>query len=73
MRKKVDPSIQAMMKNCVASNQRGVFVIIGDRGRDQVVNIHYLMSKLTLKAKPKVLWCYKKDLGFTTNQAKREK
>ena len=31
------------------------------------------MTKLSLRAKPRVLWCYKKDLGFTTHQRKREK
>jgi N-acetyltransferase 10 len=28
----------------------------------QVVNLHYLLSKTSVKARPSVLWCYKKDL-----------
>ena len=43
-----------------------MFVIVGDRGRDQVVNLHYILSKSSVKTRPSVLWCYKKDLGFTT-------
>lgn len=31
----------------------------------QVVNLHYLLSKAKVAARPSVLWCYKKDLGFT--------
>ena len=40
----------------------GMFVIVGDKGRDQVVNLHYMLSKTTVKARPSVLWCYKNDL-----------
>ena len=28
----------------------------------QVVNLHYMLSKTLVKARPSVLWCYKKDL-----------
>lgn len=38
----------------------------GDRGREQVANLHYILSKSTVKSRPSVLWCYKKELGFTT-------
>jgi N-acetyltransferase 10 len=54
-------------------NQRGLFIIIGDRGRDQVVNLHYLLTKQQNKIKPKVLWCYKKELGFSSHRKKRAK
>ncbi len=62
VRKKIDPRIRTLVENCVKLRQRGMFVIIGDRGRDQVVNLHYMLSKATVKARPSVLWCYKKDL-----------
>lgn len=39
-----------------------MFVIVGDKGRDQIVNLHYMLSKTVVKARPSVLWCYKKDL-----------
>lgn len=47
--------------------------IPGDHGRDQVVNLHYMLTKATVKARPSVLWCYKKDLGFTSHHKKRMK
>ena len=34
-----------------------MFVIVGDKGRDQVVNLHYMLSKTVVKARPSVLWC----------------
>lgn len=48
-------------------------MLIGDRGRDQVVNLHYMLGKLSIKPRPTVLWCYKKDLAFSSNQKKRMK
>lgn len=65
MRKKVDSRIRTLVENCVKLRQRGMFVIIGDKGRDQVVNLHYMLSKATVKARPSVLWCYKKDLALS--------
>lgn len=62
MRKKVDSRIRTLVENCVALRQRCLFVIVGDKGREQVVNLHYLLSKTVVKARPSVLWCYKKDL-----------
>lgn len=37
------------------------------------MNIHYLLTKNSLKIKPKVLWCYKKELGFSSHKKKRMK
>ena len=31
----------------------------------QVVILHHMLSKATVKARPTVLWCYKKELGFS--------
>lgn len=50
---------------------RSMFVVVGDRGRDQVVILHHMLSKATVRARPSVLWCYKKDLGFSSNRKKR--
>ena len=88
MKKKVDIRIKTLIENGLKIRQRTLFVIIGDRGRDQVwqkylkadfdiypiiqvVNFHYLLSKMSLKTRPKVLWCYKKELGFSTHRKKR--
>jgi hypothetical protein len=64
-RKKIDSRIRTLVENCVKLRQRGLFVIIGDKGRDQVVNLHYMLSKAAVKARPSVLWCYKKDLHMS--------
>lgn len=72
MKKKVDSRVRQLVESCVASRERCFFVIVGDRAREQVVNIHYLLSKLTAP-KPSVLWCYKKELGFSSHRRKRQK
>ncbi|PKI85266.1 N-acetyltransferase 10 [Malassezia vespertilionis] len=72
MRKQLDPRIPTLIRNNVATGHRSFFVIVGDHGRDQVVNLHFLLSQSRVGSRPNVLWCYKKDLGFTTHRKKRE-
>ncbi|XP_067937796.1 RNA cytidine acetyltransferase-like [Watersipora subatra] len=71
VRKKIDNRIRVMIENNVKTNMRSFFVVVGDKGRDQVVILHHIMSKAAVKARPTVLWCYKKDLGFSSNRKKR--
>lgn len=39
----------------------------------QVVILHHMLSKSVVKARPSVLWCYKKELGFSSHRKKRMK
>ncbi|XP_053283475.1 RNA cytidine acetyltransferase [Pleuronectes platessa] len=73
VRKKVDNRIRVQIENGVALKHRTLFVVVGDRGRDQVVILHHMLSKATVRARPSVLWCYKKELGFSSNRKKRMK
>ncbi|PRW57974.1 N-acetyltransferase 10 [Chlorella sorokiniana] len=73
MRKKVDSRIRTLVENSVKTGQRSLFVIVGDKGRDQVVNLHYMLSKTVVKARPSVLWCYKKELYLSSHKKKRMK
>ncbi|KAG1944690.1 RNA cytidine acetyltransferase [Pimephales promelas] len=70
-RKKVDNRIRVQIENGVAQHHRSMFVIVGDRGKDQVVILHHMLSKATVRARPSVLWCYKKELVFSSNRKKR--
>uniref|UniRef100_A0A672QLG0 RNA cytidine acetyltransferase n=1 Tax=Sinocyclocheilus grahami TaxID=75366 RepID=A0A672QLG0_SINGR len=69
--KKVDNRIRIQIENGVAQHHRSMFFIVGDRGRDQVVVLHHMLSKATVRARPSVLWCYKKELSFSSNRKKR--
>ncbi|KAI0314072.1 DUF699-domain-containing protein [Amylostereum chailletii] len=72
MRKQLDPRIPILINNNVKKNHRSFIVLVGDKGRDQVVNLHFLLSQARVSARPSVLWCYKKDLSFTSHRVKRE-
>ena len=66
IRKKVDERVRTLIENGVHTRHRSFFVIVGDRGKDQVANLHYILSKSQVRARPSVLWCYSKELGFST-------
>ncbi|KAG2225263.1 hypothetical protein INT45_001487 [Circinella minor] len=72
VRKVVDSRIRTLIKNCVQTKHRSFFVVVGDKGKEQVVNLHYLLAQSQVTSRPSVLWCYKKDLGFTSHRKKRE-
>ncbi|CAM9538532.1 unnamed protein product [Ectocarpus sp. 8 AP-2014] len=63
VRKKVDARVRSLIENGVKSNHRSTFVL--------VVNLHYILSKARVASRPSVLWCYKKELGFSTHRKKR--
>ncbi|KDQ51270.1 hypothetical protein JAAARDRAFT_185315 [Jaapia argillacea MUCL 33604] len=72
MRKQLDHRIPTLISNNVKQNHRSFMVLVGDKGRDQIVNLHFLLSQARVSARPSVLWCYKKELGFTSHRKKRE-
>ena len=71
VKKKVDSRIRTLIENGLTTHHRSLFFLIGDHARDQIVNLHYILTKAAVKAKPAVLWAYKKDLGFTSHRQKR--
>ncbi|KAI9908386.1 hypothetical protein PsorP6_004680 [Peronosclerospora sorghi] len=71
VKKKVDSRVRTLLENCIKENYRSFVVLVGDHGKDQVMNLHYILSKAAVKARPRVLWCYKKELGFSTHRQKR--
>lgn len=44
VKKKIDNRIRVMIENGVKMKHRTMFVIVGDKGRDQVNNIHPCLS-----------------------------
>ncbi|KAI8541122.1 hypothetical protein RHMOL_Rhmol08G0037800 [Rhododendron molle] len=73
MRKKVDDRIRTLIENGVKTRHRSMFVIIGDKSRDQIVNLHYMLTKAVIKSRPTVLWCYKEKLELSSHKRKRAK
>ncbi|KAF5290206.1 hypothetical protein FQR65_LT11640 [Abscondita terminalis] len=73
VRKKIDNRIRVLIENGVKLGHRTMFVVVGDKGRDQVVILHHMLTKAEVKVRPSVLWCYKKELGFSSHRKKRMK
>lgn len=73
VRKRLDERVRTLLESGVQSGERSMLVIVGDHGKDQVPNLHYLLTKSSMKARPNVLWCYKKELDFSTHKKKRMK
>ncbi|AQZ13919.1 KRE33 (YNL132W) [Zygosaccharomyces parabailii] len=73
VKKAIDSRVPTLIRNNVQTKQRSFFVIVGDRARNQLPNLHYLMMSADLKMNKSVLWAYKKKLlGFTSHRKKRE-
>ncbi|KMT04511.1 hypothetical protein BVRB_8g181730 isoform C [Beta vulgaris subsp. vulgaris] len=73
MRKKVDDRVRSLIEKGVKVGHRSMFVIIGDKSRDQIVNLHFMLGKAVVKARPSVLWCYKEKLELSSHRKKRVK
>ncbi|EPB75905.1 putative ATPase DUF699 [Ancylostoma ceylanicum] len=71
MRTKIDNRIRTLIENGVSKGHRSMFAVVGDRGRDQIPVLHHILSKAAVAARPTVLWCYKKELGYSSNKKKR--
>ncbi|KAI5304942.1 killer toxin resistant protein [Ascosphaera pollenicola] len=72
-RKAIDSRIPALIRNGIQEKKRSFFVVVGDRAKDVIVNLHYIMTSVDVKQEKSVLWAYKKDLlGFTSHRRKRE-
>ena len=72
-RKKIDNRIRVMLENGIHLGHRTMFALVGDKANEQVVILHHMLSKAVVKARPSVLWCYKKELGFSSHRKKKMK
>lgn len=79
MRKKIHELVRELFERGRRRHHRSIIVIIGDRAKDQVINLYNLWLAIRDKdagpnrAKPKLMWCYKQELGFSSHQHKRRK
>ncbi|CAG9782247.1 unnamed protein product [Diatraea saccharalis] len=74
VKKKIDNRIRVMIENGVKLGHRTMFLLVGDKSRDQVPILYDMLVKSTVKARPTVLWCYKnKDEAISNHGKKRAK
>ncbi|KAK4203501.1 putative N-acetyltransferase [Triangularia verruculosa] len=71
--KVVDSRIPTLIRNGLQEKKRSFFVVVGDRAKDAIVHLYYIMSSMEVRHNKSVLWAYKnKLLGFTSHRKKRE-
>ncbi|EAQ83266.1 hypothetical protein CHGG_09670 [Chaetomium globosum CBS 148.51] len=71
--KTVDSRIPTLIRNGLQEKKRSFFVVVGDRSKDAIVHLYYIMSSMDVRQNKSVLWAYKnKLLGFTSHRKKRE-
>eukprot|EP01084_Bolivina_argentea_P006955 13127_1 len=72
VKKKIDGRIKKLLENGIRNNHRSFMILIGKRGKSQIVNLHWLLSRCSENHEtPSVLWCYKDQLGFSPNHVKQ--
>jgi N-acetyltransferase 10 len=68
-----DSRIPTLIRNGLQEKKRSFFVIVGDRAKEAIVHLYYIMSSMDVRQNKSVLWAYKhKLLGFTSHRKKRE-
>ncbi|VDL64217.1 unnamed protein product [Hymenolepis diminuta] len=70
---KLDSRIQLMLQNGVNQNYRTVLVVVGNKGQDQVPILYQLQTQIQRRGILKILWCYKKELSFSTHRKRNLK
>lgn len=72
--KKVDDRLKAVLHDAANRKQRSLILLVGDRGKDQIVNLHQMISRANHSAKVNVLWCLREDPDFgSTGKKKQER
>lgn len=70
---KIDNRIRTMIEDGVVCGHRSMFIIVGDKAKDQVPFLHHILLKSRVNTQPTVLWCYQKDLDFSSHRNKKVK
>uniref|UniRef100_A0AC35TPU2 RNA cytidine acetyltransferase n=1 Tax=Rhabditophanes sp. KR3021 TaxID=114890 RepID=A0AC35TPU2_9BILA len=73
MRTKLDNRIRVLIENGIITKHRSMFAVVGPKARDQVTILHHILAKATVGQRPNVLWCYKKELGFSSRRQNKMK
>eukprot|EP00331_Platyophrya_macrostoma_P004230 CAMPEP_0176422884 /NCGR_PEP_ID=MMETSP0127-20121128/9978_1 /TAXON_ID=938130 /ORGANISM="Platyophrya macrostoma, Strain WH" /LENGTH=1044 /DNA_ID=CAMNT_0017803777 /DNA_START=105 /DNA_END=3239 /DNA_ORIENTATION=+ len=72
IKRKVDDRIKFIIENAAEKKHRGILLLVGDRAKDQIVNLHHLVSRANHSAKVSMLWCMKREVDFGSTGKKRQ-
>ncbi|OHT07157.1 N-acetyltransferase 10 [Tritrichomonas foetus] len=69
--KLVAPELRLVLENGVKNNHRSLVVMVGQKCAQQIPTIYNILLKIQQSSTIDLLWCYQKNLEFSTNQKKR--
>ncbi|KAH9251136.1 hypothetical protein BASA81_011035 [Batrachochytrium salamandrivorans] len=70
----IPPPVLSLLKRSKEKHHRSMYVLIGDECKELVPLLISVSNRLSASIrKQSILWCYKADLGFSTNRKKRLK
>ncbi|RNF20921.1 nat10 protein [Trypanosoma conorhini] len=72
IKRKVDDRVRHLIDNAVHKKHRALLLLVGDRGKDQIVNLHQMVSHANHSAKVNMLWCMKKEPDFGSTSSKKQ-
>jgi N-acetyltransferase 10 len=73
-KRKVDDRIKILIDDAVERKHRSIVLLVGDRGKDQIVNLHQMVSRANHSSKINLLWCmkHKPDFGSTSRKVQEK-
>ncbi|KAG5503868.1 hypothetical protein JIQ42_07386 [Leishmania sp. Namibia] len=72
VKRKVDDRVKTLIDDVAHHKHRGLILLVGDRAKDQVVNLHLMISRANHNAKVSVLWCMREDPDFGSTGKKQQ-
>lgn len=72
VKRKVDDRVKTLIEDAARQQHRGLLLLVGDRGKDQIVNLHLMVSRANHNAKVNVLWCMREDPDFGSTGRKQQ-
>lgn len=72
VKRKVDDRIKTLIDDVAHHQHRGLILLVGDRAKDQIVNLHLMISRANHNAKVNVLWCMREDPDFGSTSKKQQ-
>lgn len=71
-RKKIDDRVKNLINDIAQFKHRGLILLVGDRAKDQIVNLHQMVSRANHSAKVNVLWCMRDEPDFGSTRKKQQ-
>ncbi len=63
-RRKIDDRVKVLLEDCNRKKHRSIFLLLGDRSKDQITSVHAMLSHANHTSRVNVVWCMKNEPLF---------